>query len=296
MLLRYLGYGSRHFGLKPMVPSARINWEFYAVVEGRCAPWLGGTAQPVERELCSSTLWVFPPEQSHGWAGERRSCRVVAFHFGAVPSVLAERARRMGAIRHLLSRAEVRRVEELAVELAPHYENSTELSPLYAQKALTELSLMALEGAGARLASLATLPQQKVEAAMGYFQEHLAERPSVARVARAAGVSPSHLRRLFVLARRESPRRALRRIALERAMELLTETDLTLEAVAERCGFAGPSEFSRSFKRMLKVPPAVWREGVLPPYQKPVRVDGGFRLPQDGNRVVQKLKRYGAVA
>ncbi len=296
MLLRYLGHGTRHFGLKPMVPSARINWEFYAVVEGRCAPWLGGKVQPPDTELRGNTLWVFPPEQEHGWSGERRSCRVVAFHFGAVPTVLAERARRMGWIRHALSRTESRRIEELATELAPHYENSTDLSPLYAQKALTELSLMALEGAGARLASLTTLPQLKVEAAMAYFQEHLAEGPSIARVARAAGVSPSHLRRLFILARRESPRRALRRIALERAMELLTETDLTLESVAERCGFAGPSEFSRSFKRMLKVPPAVWRQGVLPPYQKPVRVDGAFHLLQDGDRVVQKLKRYGAVA
>src|SRR5581483_6803388 len=135
---------------------------------------------------------------------------------------------------------------DLATELGPHYENSTDLSPLYAQKALTELSLMALEGARGRLPSLATLPQLKVEAAMAYFQEHLAEGPSIGRVARAAGVSPSHLRRLFMQTRRESPRRALRRIALERAMELLTETDLTLEAVAERCGFAGASEFSRS--------------------------------------------------
>lgn len=296
MLLRYLGNGHRHFGLKPMSPSARINWEFYAVIDGRCAPWLGGKAEPAAAELCANTLWVFPPEQEHGWAGEHRSCRVVAFHFGAVPSVLAERVRRLGWIKHSLSRQEIERIQELASELRPHYENSTELSPLYAQKALTELSLIALEGAGARLASLASLPQLKVEAAMAYYYEHLGEAPPISRVARAAGVSPSHLRRLFVVIRRESPRRAFRRIAMERAMELLSETDLTLESVAERCGFAGPSEFSRSFKRMFKVPPAVWRQGILPPYQKPVRIGGEFQLPQDENPVVQKLKRYGAVA
>ncbi len=292
-MLRYLGRGERHFGAKPLSPSVRINWEFYAVLDGRCAPWFPGAAKPTA--LHARRLWVFPPECAHGWVGERRACRVVVFHFSAVPAVLAQQVRRRGWLERPLGAAQRRRLAQLADELAPHAENPTELSPLHAQKAVAELALLALAGdTAARLPTLASGPQQKTETALEYFRAHLEERPTIAAAARAAGVSASHLRRLFATARRESPRQAFRRVAIEHAMELLSQTDLTLEAVAERCGFAGASEFSRAFKRECSVPPAVWRRGLLPAYAKPVRTGRGLRRTTDQHRVVKTLRRYGA--
>lgn len=296
-MLRYLGHGYRHFALKPAQPSTRINWEFFAVIEGRCAPWLGGQPKPRPEELRRSTFWVFPPEGVHSWAGERQKCRVAVFHFATVPPLLADAVRHRGYLQRTLNSSAVRKIAALAEELRPHYDNPTQLSPLYVQKAEIELVLLALADAAIPpLRTLTHLPQQRIAVALAYYQEHLAERPPLQSVARAAGVSASHLRRLLAQARHESPRLALRRVALERAVELLSHTDLTLDVVAEQCGFAGASEFSRAFKRHFKVPPAVWRRGVLPPYQKPVRVGGHVRLLQDRDPVVKKLRRYGALA
>lgn len=292
-MLRYLGQGARHFGLKPAPPSTRINWEFFAVVDGRCGPWIGGEPKPGPEALRSNTLWVFPPETAHGWVGERRRCRVVVFHFATVSALLAERIRRHSCLHYSLPAADARRIVALAAELQPHYEKPTQFSPLHMQKAELELTLLALKGLTAPpLRTLPSLPQQRIEIALAYYQQHLAERPSLATVARAAGVSSSHLRRLVTQVRHESPRHAFLGVALARALELLSHTDLTLDIVAEQCGFAGASQFSRAFRRQFKVPPAVWRRSVLPPYQKPVRVGSGFRLLQVRDPIVKKLQRY----
>jgi AraC family transcriptional regulator len=280
-----------------MAPSARINWEFYAVIAGRCAPWFDHQAKPQPTALRSETLWLFPPECVHGWIGERRRCRVAVFHFDTVPAVLAERVRSRGWLQHALCPTELRRIETLTRELMTHYESPTQLSLLYIQKAMLELSLLAFEGAAAaRVPTHATLTQQKVESAITFYQEHLGENPSMTDIARKVGVSGSHLRRLFALTKHESPKHAFRRVAMERATALLSQTDLTLEAIASQCGFAGASEFNRAFKREFKVPPGLWRQGILPPYQKPVTVHGRLQLPQDHDQVVRKLRRYGAVS
>jgi AraC-like DNA-binding protein len=128
---------------------------------------------------------------------------------------------------------------------------------------------------------------------MLYFKDHLPERPAITQAARVAGVSSSHLRRLFIQVRNESPRDALQRVAMERAAELLSETSHTIAAIAEQCGFAGAGEFSRAFKAHYKMPPSVWREGILPPYRKPVNRQGHWQLREDATGVVQKMRRYG---
>jgi AraC family transcriptional regulator len=292
-MLRYLGYGYRHFGQKPLSPHTRINWEFYAVLEGRCALWPAGGPKPGADSLEENTLWIFPPEHAHGWTGERKHCRVLVLHYGSVAATLAQKARLHGFLKHKMSAAEARRVEAIAQELQPHYSDPIETSPLHAQKAQVELALMVMEGNASRLPTHAGLARRKMEHVVSYFEEHLREGPTVAQAARAAAISPGHLRRLFKDAGRESPRMALRRVAMEHAISLLAGTDITLDAVAEQCGFSGASEFSRAFKRHFKVPPAVWRAGVLPPYQRPVRIHGRLQFPQASDQVVGKLRRYG---
>jgi AraC-like DNA-binding protein len=293
-MLRYLGHGFRYYGQQPMAPQSRVNWEFFAVVAGRCAPLLSvgpGMARP---ELQADTLWIFPPEHKHGWVGEKRRCKAVVMHFGVIFPLLAEVTREHGFLQHKLGTVQARRIEKLARELKPHYQKPMRLSPLYEQYAQLELALIALEGmVTTRLPTLASLAGQKVETAMLYFKEHLTQRPAITQAARAAGVSVSHLRRLFVQVRNESPRVALQGVAMERAAELLSETSLTIADIAEQCGFAGAGEFSRAFKVHYKMPPSVWREGILPPYKKPVNIQGRWRLPEDSTGVMYKLRRYG---
>ena len=61
-MLRYLGVGPRQFGVYPLKPLARINWEFFAVVKGRCAPLSPDNDHP---PLSEQTLWVTAPGSAH---------------------------------------------------------------------------------------------------------------------------------------------------------------------------------------------------------------------------------------
>jgi transcriptional regulator GlxA family with amidase domain len=95
------------------------------------------------------------------------------------------------------------------------------------------------------------------------------EQPKLEQTAQAVNVSVRHLRRLFWQARRESPQAAFTRLRLERAMGLLSLSNLKLDAIAEQCGFSSSSDFCRVFKTHHHVSPDAWRKKHLPPYEEP---------------------------
>jgi AraC-like DNA-binding protein len=81
-----------------------------------------------------------------------------------------------------------------------------------------------------------------------YVSEHLPEAMRLASVAAALGMSPSHLSHSYRRLTGESPMRAVRRIRLEQARQLIAHTDGTLEQVAWRVGFADAYHLSHRFK------------------------------------------------
>ncbi len=267
-VLRYLTTGLRHFGLQPMYVHARSNWEFFAVLQGKCGPAFPGVQPPV---LHPSHLWVFPPENAHGWIGSgSQRCRVAVFHFGTVPLVLDKIVRAQGYLERPLSPSQAQRVLELQKELHPHYEHITEKSLLIFEKALLELSLIALEDVPFEVTETkADRAIRKVEASLTWYLEHIADQPSLEQVAGAVHVSVSHLRRLFWQARKESPQKAFARLRVQRAIELLSHSDLKLDMVAARCGFSSSSDFCRVFKHHQGISPDAWRKKQLAPYQEP---------------------------
>ncbi|WP_028749328.1 AraC family transcriptional regulator [Rhizobium mesoamericanum] len=78
-------------------------------------------------------------------------------------------------------------------------------------------------------------------------------------LARETGVSRAHLARSFKISTGRSPMTWLQHQRLEKAMRLLVATELTIQSIAEDCGFADHSHFTRVFFRRLKVTPGEWR-------------------------------------
>ena len=267
-MLRYLGSGARRFGKHPMYIHQRANWEFFAIVRGKTAPLFADGEHPALRER---TLWVFPPQVAHGWAGKgTQPCHIAAFHFGAVPPLLEKIVHDHGHLEVALAAAEARRVQELAKLLRPHYEHMTEKSVLVFESALLELSLLAVKDiAFDRAETKSGHVLRKVEAVLTWYSEHITEQPKLERVAAAAHMSVRHLRRLFWQARSETPQQAFTRLRLQRAMELLSESDFKLDAIAAKCGFSSASDFCRVFKTQHKISPDAWRRQVLPAYREP---------------------------
>lgn len=262
-MLRYLGFGQRRFGLYPLKPLARMNWEFFAVVAGRCVPVIG----PGDgKRLRANSLWVFPPGSAHSWASPKRGVSEVAvFHFGSVPPQLAAAVRERGHLELPLNADECRRLETLARTLEPDFREPNNFSNLVFQGALIELSLLALRKLPERREPLpAGHAKQIVEAATEWYADNLRGNPAIEEVAQRVNVSPSTLRRVFRRTLRERPVRVFARLRLEAAMRLMMETTLKLDTIAAECGYSSTSDFCRAFKTGTRVTPSVWRRTILP--------------------------------
>jgi AraC-like DNA-binding protein len=82
----------------------------------------------------------------------------------------------------------------------------------------------------------------------------------VASLARVAHVSPAHFSRQFRATFGETPHRYLQRRRVERAMELLRETDRPVTEICLDVGFNSLGTFSRTFSDIVGEPPTAYRE------------------------------------
>ncbi len=107
------------------------------------------------------------------------------------------------------------------------------------------------------------LQRQRVERIREYLREHLRDNPTTADLAQAAGVSSSHLIRLFGEATGLSPRRYLFELRIEKARELLSTTEMPIAEIALEVGFFDQSHLNRVFKQIVACTPYEYRKGVL---------------------------------
>jgi LacI family transcriptional regulator len=56
-----------------------------------------------------------------------------------------------------------------------------------------------------------------------------------------------------------SPHQEIRRVQIQRACELLVETDLTVAEIARQCGFTRPTYFMREFRNRAGKTPSQFR-------------------------------------
>jgi AraC-like DNA-binding protein len=85
---------------------------------------------------------------------------------------------------------------------------------------------------------------------------HPLDVPALARVAQ---VSPAHFSRQFRATFGETPHRYLQRRRVERAMELLRETDRAVTEICFDVGFNSLGTFSRTFREVVGEAPSAYR-------------------------------------
>jgi AraC family transcriptional regulator len=92
-----------------------------------------------------------------------------------------------------------------------------------------------------------------------YVDENLDGDLSVEALAEAAGLSTSGLKRVFSAGLGETPKQWVIQRRLERAREMLADTDLPLAEIALRAGFSSQSHLNWLFKREIGRTPSSFR-------------------------------------
>ncbi len=293
-MLRYFAYGPRDFSTSPILSMSRFNWEFYASLKGALRPTgarLGGV--PFSSK---PTLWVFPPELSHGWE-TRRSIDRVVFHFSSVSDVLREACSKHGYLSVSLEPDDVVMLRELGKSLKAHYRSPTPTSLLLFDRALIDLTLLFLRGNDfSAVLPLETVAVDRVERVIEWYLSHLHERPTLKALADVVHISTAHLRRQFQLIYGQSPHLVLRHLRLEKAAQLLSNTGDTLDVVAARSGFNSASDLCRVFKRKFKVYPNEWRTQIAGREKKNQKVERFIDRIDPMRRELDALRKRGGKA
>jgi transcriptional regulator GlxA family with amidase domain len=99
-------------------------------------------------------------------------------------------------------------------------------------------------------------PVARVQA---YVMEHIAERLTVAELARVAGMSERNFARAFVQLAQLTPHEFVERARVDAARNALESTDAPLKTVAFECGFGSADRMRIVFMRRLGVSPGEYR-------------------------------------
>ncbi len=262
MQILYLGDGERHYGRKRVTVHMRRRWAFQFILRGR-ASFLVRDPGGAEREVRMPAPWVAvaAPGCAHGWGGRVEDrCEVVVLQFDDADPLLRTVLGASGWRCLPLARGGARGVRQLHSRCRVAQERFDRLSPLVFQVAATELALLVAQHLPpAELGPPPDIGKAKVQEALAWYGSHLPSAPSIAEVAGAVHLSPAHLRRLFHRVHGTSPQAAFTQLQFDRAIELLRDPALTLEAVAEACGFGSGSAFSRAFRAAFRTPPSAYR-------------------------------------
>ena len=133
---------------------------------------------------------------------------------------------------------------------------------------MDQVSGLAIEGLALEMIAEATrainnsehTSQPWLAQARDMLHAHFAERLTIAHLAAAVGVHPTHLARAFRRRHRRTVGEYVRQLRIEFACRQLSSSDTPLSEVAIAAGFFDQSHFSRTFKLITGMSPAAYRQ------------------------------------
>lgn len=122
----------------------------------------------------------------------------------------------------------------------------------------TGIEALMLETFGQLLAQQRLLrkAEPRINNALEYMEDNLAETLSIERLAAVANLSPTQFKKLFKQQTGETATQYLTRLRMEKAQALLLHTDYPVQIVAELVGYTDLTAFSRRFSRYFGMPPS----------------------------------------
>lgn len=106
----------------------------------------------------------------------------------------------------------------------------------------------------------------RIREVLNYFSEHIDEPVSVPELARLANLSPSRFACIFRESTGMPPLQYLEELRMERARQLLRNTDESVKSIAIQVGFPNPFYFTRRFRIFFGHSPTEYRADISIPF------------------------------
>lgn len=105
-----------------------------------------------------------------------------------------------------------------------------------------------------------TLSGYKLRRVKEFINEHLEDEITLLKLAETVNLSQFHFLRAFKTATGATPQQFLTHQRIERAKQLIAESDLPLIEISARVGFKNQSHFTTLFRKFTSMTPKAWRE------------------------------------
>jgi AraC family transcriptional regulator len=155
-------------------------------------------------------------------------------------------------------------VERIGLALLAELAEGGPMGEVYAESLATALAVQLLRNHSSRGRAIAVeverrpaggLSKSELRRITDYIESHIDRGLTLAGLAHEARLSPYHFARMFKLSTGRSPHRYVVERRVERARDLLVNTDLPLSEVALRAGFADQSHLAKQTRRFLGITP-----------------------------------------
>ncbi|MEK5026747.1 helix-turn-helix domain-containing protein [Paenibacillus sp. FSL M7-1046] len=104
--------------------------------------------------------------------------------------------------------------------------------------------------------------RKEVAEAKRYVMNHIGEKVGMEEMANRLGLNPTHFSRLFKLDTGLTFIEFVTRIKMERAQDLLNQSNLTIVDIAEQLGYDNASYFIKLFRNFSGMTPAEFRKSI----------------------------------
>ena len=102
----------------------------------------------------------------------------------------------------------------------------------------------------------------RIKTMVQYVQEHYTEVIDTAQIAASAVISESECLRCFRSTIGTTPIQYVRQCRIQKAVELLTSTDMNITDIGVRCGFQDMSYFAKTFRELRGCSPREYRNQI----------------------------------
>ena len=277
----YLEYGDLPIYVNSVSPGEQQSnqlhdhvqcFELTLITGGEGVHWVTPLYAPVSR----GDLLIVPPKVLHGYGNsETLKLKNIVFQPSSLAMSLLDAAD-MPFFRKIFTADGTIRAED-AVQPILHLDNEhfTQISALF-DKIQNEFEstlpgrqfimlslLMQILLELSRIYSMEEVPFKQlylIGSAVEYMQKNYAKPITMEQVSKASGVSRRNLFRYFKTTINCTPLEYLTRLRLQKALELIQQSDLSLGEIALRCGFYDSNYLSKKFAAKYGIPPGQFRK------------------------------------